>query len=236
MSTKSVCDIGLGQMHEFALVLDKAGFNADIVQEIISSRGNKKAETMLASLNGAPAPVTPEPPTPTDKFIVLADLGIMEVPADFDHATYLAGFKKRNRKKFYFYNEDITDENFPRPSRILKPGDKFRVKAFRQTGFGTTTSEERMAFIESQRGAVYTGAQGAGLVFEQKREQLPKGYWYASFDKKKALWEDAGGRHRVPQVGAYSDSDFDWNLNRLEDVWVDSNAFFVFCDLESSDA
>lgn len=50
MSTKSVCDMSCGSMHEFALVLDKAGFDADLVQKIVNSKGNKHAKMMYATL------------------------------------------------------------------------------------------------------------------------------------------------------------------------------------------
>jgi len=53
MSGKRVCDISCEAMHEFALVLDKAGFNADLVQAIINSKGNKHAKAMyIAVTNG----------------------------------------------------------------------------------------------------------------------------------------------------------------------------------------
>lgn len=51
MSTKSVCGMSCGEMHEFALVLDKAGFNADLVQRIVNSEGNKHAKVMYVAIN-----------------------------------------------------------------------------------------------------------------------------------------------------------------------------------------
>ena len=172
----------------------------------------------------------PAPPAkPIEKFGLLVDLGEVTVPDNYDHATCLATFDKENRKKFYSYNDAITDKNFPTPTRILKPGDKFHVRAFKQIVSGDTTSEERMAFLAKQK-AVLVGAQGATLVFEQKRDQLPKSKWYASFDKKEKLWEDAGGRHRVPLVSAYSVGAFYFYLGYFEDVWDDSIAFLCFCD------
>jgi hypothetical protein len=50
MSVQRVCDLSCGAMHEFALVLDKAGFTADLVKKIVNSRANKLAKTMLGSL------------------------------------------------------------------------------------------------------------------------------------------------------------------------------------------
>ena len=225
MSAKSVCDMSCGKMHEFALALDKAGFNADLVQKVVNSRGNKLAKAMYVVINSGGEIV------PAEKFSLLADLGIITVPDDYDHTTRLTLFGEKNREKFYYYNDGITDEHFPNPTRILKPGDKLHVRAFKQIVSGATTSEERLAFLATQK-AVHTGAQGASLVWEQKRDQLPKGYWYSSFDEKDRLWEDADGDHRVPLVGARSGGDFDFRLGDFEYVWYDDRAFLRFCDVE----
>ncbi len=168
---------------------------------------------------------------PTGKFTLLVDLGIITVPDDYDHTTRLSMFGKKNRKKFYYYNDDITDENFPNPSRILKSGDKLHVRAFKQIVSGTTTSEERMAFLATQK-AVHTGAQGASLVFDQKCDQLPKGKWYTSFDEKGRLWKDADGHHWVPIVRCHSDDGFIWGLGHFGPVWFGDDAFLCFCDIE----
>lgn len=174
-----------------------------------------------------------EPIAPAEKFGFLADLGIITVPKDYVHETRLATFLKQNRKKFYGVNDNITDVNFSNPSRILKPGDQFRVRAFKQIVDGTTTSEERLAFLATQR-AVLTGEQGASLVLEEKRDQLPKGYWYSSFDEKERLWKDADGLHRVPYVDAFSGGGFDFGLGYFEGVWNDFDALLCFCDVEES--
>ena len=169
------------------------------------------------------------PVEPVEKFALLVDLGIITVPENYKHAIQLAQFLRADGKKFRSVNDNITDANFPNPSRILKPGDKLWVRAFRQIVSDTTTSEERMVFLANQK-AVHTGAQGASLVFEQRRDQLPKGFWYASFDEKGRLWEDADRHHRVPGVGAASGGYFYWYLGHFEDVWRDNYAFFCFCD------
>ncbi|MBU4285222.1 hypothetical protein KKF60_01480, partial [Patescibacteria group bacterium] len=85
------------------------------------------------------------------------------------------------------------------------------------------------AFLKTQN-VVLTGAQGVSLVFEQKREDLPKGYWYVSFDEKEALWKDAGGDHRVPGVDRYSDGGWYFRLGFFEDVWYDYRCLLCFCD------
>ena len=180
-----------------------------------------------------PEPIRPEAPAElAEKFALLVDLGIITVPDDYVHKEWLTKFDKQNRKKFYYYNDEITDANFGNPTRVLKPGDKLRVRAFKQVVGGTTTSEERTAFLATQK-AIYTGAQGASLVFDQKRDQLPKGKWYVSFDEPDRLWKDAGGCHRVPFFRASSGGDFDFDLGFFEDVWYGNDAFLCFSDLSA---
>lgn len=193
------------------------------------SRDTREALMVGEKPASQPAPS----PEPTEKFALLVDLGIITVPDDYNHATTLKSFDKKNRKKFYYYNDAITDQNYSNSTRVMKPGDKLRVRVFKQVVGGTTTSEERMAFLATQK-AIHTGAQGASLVWDQKRDQLPKGKWYASFDKKDLLWTDADGYHRVPSVSARSDGGFDWDLGSFEGVWYDGGAFLCFCDIESS--
>ena len=172
----------------------------------------------------------------TEKFALLVDLGIITVPDDYDHATQLASFRKKNYKEFYSYNDAITDQNFSNPSRILKPGDKLCVRAFEQVVGGTTTSEERMAFLETQ-GAVYTGAQGASILWDQRHDQLPKNKWYCSFDKKERLFKDADGRRRVPRIRIFSDGDFYFRLGGFERTWREGDVILCFSDLsEPSEA
>ncbi|MBU4284721.1 hypothetical protein KKF60_01825, partial [Patescibacteria group bacterium] len=136
-----------------------------------------------------------------------------------------------NRKKFYGWNDDITDENFSKATVQLKPGQKLHVKVFKQTTSGSTTSEERLAFLKTQN-VVLTGAQGVSLVFEQKREDLPKGYWYVSFDEKEALWKDAYGYHGVPHVSRYSDGGWRFSLGCFEGVWYNDHCLLCFCDCD----
>lgn len=162
----------------------------------------------------------------TEKFALLVDIGIITVPDDYVHEKRLTMFYKQNRRKLY-YNDEITDKNFPNPTRILKPGDKLRVRAFKQVALGTTTSEECMAFLATQK-AIHTSAQGLSLVFEQKREQLPKGMMYNSFDESERLGRAASGIHWVPALVCYTDGDFQFNLGYFERVWHNDHAFLCF--------
>lgn len=217
-----------------------AGLQIDTLQKVRSGQitlgqwerfNNLSTDDREARFGDWKKPESTTPTESTEKFALLVDLGIITVPDDYDHASRLKTFGKQNREKFYYYNDEITDKNFPNPTRVLKPGDKLRVRAFKQVVGGTTTSEERMAFLATQK-AIHTGAQGSSLVFDQKRNQLPKGKWYASFDEPDRLWRDAVGYHRVPSVHCVSDGDFRFRLGDFEAVWDDGGAFLCFCDIE----
>lgn len=173
--------------------------------------------------------------TPVVKFTLLADLDMIVVPANYKHESAIAAFQKKNRKKFYYWNNDINDENFANPSRILKSADRLHVRIFRQNVGGTTTSEERLAFLKSLPGAVLVGAQGAALVFDQKSAELPRGYWYLSFDEKERLWEDADGYHRVPSVDVLGHGNRCWIAGDFEKTWNGNSSLVSFCD-ETSEA
>lgn len=170
---------------------------------------------------------------PTQKFTLLVDLGIITVP-EGDPATYLARFRAKHqdgeKKAFAYYNDAITDGNFATPSHILKPGQRLSVRIFGHRVRGiTTTSEERMDFLRAQK-AVFPGAQGAALVFNKKRDQLPKGMWHASYDEEKHL-PLVGGDRWVPRVDAFSGGGFGFGLGLFGGPWDDDGAFFCFCDV-----
>lgn len=204
-------------------------------KKLLHTFHNLKKEDLLGLIAGTheikAVGAAPTSPVSPEKFALLVDLGIFTVPDDFIPEKCLAEFHKKNCKKFYGYNKDITDLHFSNPTRILKPGDKLRVKAFKQIVSGITTSEERMAFLATQK-AVHLGAQGVTMVFDQKKDQLIKGYWYCSFDEKDRLWKDSGGSHRVPYLCAHSDGDFNFRLGYFEHGWDDSHAILCFCDEE----
>jgi hypothetical protein len=90
-----------------------------------------------------------------------------------------------------------------------------------------------MEFLATQN-AIHTGAQGASLVFEQLRDELPKGYWYTSFDYKAALWADAAG-HGVPILDAHSADAFGLRLGRFHNRWRDVDITLCFCDVTGRD-
>lgn len=225
MSATGVCD-ALGKTHEFMLSLKKAGFDDELIQQVINSKGNKHAKAMYGAVTGE-AQVD-------DRFELLNTFSIT-VPQGYDHATRLASFSKEHREEFYCYNDAITDKNYAKATTKLEPGHKLKVKVFQIKE--KVTSPDCMKFLLSQK-AVLVGAQGASLAYEQKKEELPVGRWSVSFDQKDALWEDGDGNHRVPCVNRYSDGDFKFYLGFFESGWhgwSDGHCLLCFCD-ESLDA
>lgn len=161
------------------------------------------------------------------KFSLFVDLGTIVVPDDYVHEKELGSLDSND---FYYFNPDIKDENFPNPSRILKPGDKLWVRVFKQCSSTETTSVERMDFLAKKRNYVHTGAQGISLVYKQKRNELPKGYWYLSFDKKERLCKGSEDYRNLPRLLTYSDGRFKFNLGGLEFPWGPRALFLSFCD------
>lgn len=205
-----------------ALDLQKFSENPDLIHRALVAGFSSMQEEIFIS----------------SKFALLAHLGVIIVPGDYDHATELDKFVHDIRRRFYGINDlvvdDVSDGNFPNPTRILKPGDEFLVLVFVQVVAGTTTSEERMAFCRQQPGNFFAGAQGLSLVFQQKRRQLPKGRVYISFDERERLYQDTKDHYRVPVLDASDVSGcFDFDLGCFDNAWSgDCFAFLCFCDVE----
>lgn len=215
MST--VREIGIGKMHEFAICLDKAGFNSDLVQRIVNARGNKLAKAMLTTVNGEQT---------DERFDPLKEFSLT-IPREYDHATQLSGFAKQHRKEFYYWNDSITDANFAHATRKLEPGKTYTVKIFGIKK--TVTSEDCLTFLKSQN-AILVGAQGLTLVWQETKDQFPVGKWTISFDEKDALWQDADEDRRVPSVYRHSDGDWEFFLGYFGDDWSADGGLLCLCD------
>ena len=147
----------------------------------------------------------------------------------YKHATQLASFKKNHGSEFNYYNDAITDENFSKATTNLSPGQKLRAKIFAIKPGMRAKSEQCLDFLQSQK-VILAGAQGLSLVYDTSKEELPKGKWTISFDKKDALWLDGAGYHRVPHISAASDGDFRFILGVFEDAWHDDFCLLCLCD------
>ncbi len=206
--------------HELLLKLESAGLNDDLAQRIIESKGNKIAKQMIGIIL---------PESATDERFEFVKEFKFTVPTDYDHATQLATFAKAHKKGFYYYNDDITDTNFAKATNKLVPGKTYTVKIF---GIKQTfQSQDGLDLIASQKG-ILAGAQGASLVYQLAKDELPKGKWYISFDEKNALWVDSDGFHRVPYVGRSSDGGFGFYLGYFGNEWGSDDCVLCFCDSE----
>lgn len=156
------------------------------------------------------------------KFDLLVDLGTVVLPDNYVHETCLTTLSGLNRDYFIVLDDGI-DDNFKNSTQVLRPRYKIYIRVFHQVVGGTTTWEERMAFLATQN-AVHTGAQGLLIVFDQKRDQLPKDKWYASFDEKDRL-EYIPPYHKIMCVYCDSDNSYLPGLSDLEGSFDEDDAF-----------
>ncbi len=148
------------------------------------------------------------------------------VPKDYNHGTQLGTLKK---EEFYYFNDAITDRNFRNATQKLVPGKTYTAKLFSIKK--TVTSLDCLGLYKAV-GAILTGAQGMSLVYQLKKDELPKGKWTVSFDQKDALWQGSDGDHRVPYVYADSGGDFWFSLGFFGDGWPSDFVVLCLCDCE----
>lgn len=153
------------------------------------------------------------------KFAVEIDLGVINVPKDYVQSNQISLFNKRKeRDEFRDYDSNINDENFSSPSYFLKPEDKLGVFVYKQVVSEATSSLERINFL-SKNNSIFTGPQGLLLVWEQKRDLLPKGFWYQSFDYLDNLWKDSNGDNMVPIMYFLRDDNYYFRLGNEKSKW-----------------
>lgn len=209
-----------GAMHEFALVLDKAGFDADLVQRVVNSRGNKQAKAMYATV---------ATDTKVDGRFELIKTTEIIVPGNYKPRRCLDSFRRRHWWKFrYYYNNDITDEHFRLTKVELWPERKLKVKIFRIKGI--VTSLDCLVYLRSQK-AILTGAQGAALLWKQQKEALPMNQFSLSFGEKEMLWRDADGSYSIPFLVRRLPGDiFGFCLKKFEEPVSQAYCLLCFSD------
>ncbi len=166
----------------------------------------------------------------SERFGLLVDLGVITVADDYNHATALKTFMSKNCQRFHSVSDNITDTNFSNPTRILKPGDKLHVRAFEPI-VNRITTEECVRFLVAQK-AIFTGAQGLCPLFEQKGDQLPRGF-NMSFDEEKHLFAHPDGIFRVPNICIICPGLNGFNLTCFEGVRKYA-VLLCFTEVESS--
>ncbi|MFA7308941.1 MAG: hypothetical protein WC045_02600 [Patescibacteria group bacterium] len=219
---------------EVIVQLPRPGDGQGEITKDIADGWLKNGGALKKALSEALLPSEPSPTPNRKKFALLEDLGVITIPDDYVHATRIKDFMKKNQSKFYSVNKNITDENFKKPSCILKPGDKLHVRVFHQVDSGKTTSKERMEYLEQQNAAIYVGVQGASIVLEQKRDLLPKSMYCASYDHLSRLPEIENNRVFTSVVDVDSDGDFHFCLFDFNLVMDWDHAFLGFSEHVSS--
>src|SRR3989344_960526 len=176
--------------------------------------GFKEAITRGFALENISTPKpTPEPPA----FRLLKEVELV-IPPDYRHEGFLGRLRAEPDPKRYHFNENMTDDNYSRPSRIIQPGDHFLVKFV--SILRKVTSEQCLAVYREHQGHL-TGAQGAGVLYKYLRNELPVYKWSLSFDEENRLWKNAGGCRGVPRVYRFSDDDVVLSLGSFECPWDD---------------
>lgn len=165
------------------------------------------------------------------RYEFLIDLGEIVVPSNYVHETRLDLFGTAN-PVLNCCNEYITSANWAKASTRLEPGRRLHVTAYCFKEGAVVTSPEILDFLRKKR-SVLTGAHGNSLVWEQKRDLLPGGKWYLSFDEKDALGVNARGEHVVSFLHIrYWGGDFRFGLTDFEDLApLGILAVFVFNDV-----
>lgn len=214
--------ISIGLAHEFCITAEKAGFTSS---QLFALAKNKKMMEDIRQVVVGEAFITLK-----EKFALLFDLGVVTIPRDYNHSTQLASFRKKYLGSVDF-DYDLTDENFQNPSRVLKPGDKFHVRVFKQIKPSITSTEERMAFLDKQN-AVYLGAQGVSIVFEQRQGGLPAGYRYYSFDRKSRLYKRPWGTCELPYIGISNHSHPRFSFTKFEEYRYEEDVLLCFCEVK----
>lgn len=163
----------------------------------------------------------------SSKFSLLADFGTVEVPYGYVHSTAPGKFAEIDAEYSNYFNPASIAANL-NPSRMLKPGERLRVQAFKQTGSSETSKVDRMDFLHNQ-GAIYTGVRGAILVFEQKRQLLPEHSFFVSFDELECRLKVAGGC-LLTYVCARGVQQLVGDLNSFGMPWTTYNNFLCFTE------
>jgi len=151
----------------------------------------------------------------------IAEFGIT-VPAGYDHDTQIEMSKEKAKKdkvKFFGYDSFFTNDNFRKEEPKLLPGETFIVKIFSITG--PASNQQYLSFLNRQK-AVFFGLHGLTLVFDLKKDQLPKDKWIIVFGPKDGLSADKSnnGDHVVPYINTSSDGDYAFEKSYFEnDGW-----------------
>lgn len=118
------------------------------------------------------------------KFKVLIDLGIFSLPDNYVDKNCMAIFRKKYHKEVSISGL-FSDENMKESSGIkLKPGDRFHVLIYKFVSPCILISSDDIRSFLQQNSAFLLDAKGIAIVYDQKKDLIPKnGDYYYSFGK-----------------------------------------------------
>jgi len=143
----------------------------------------------------------------------------LTVPPDYDHDTQLTKFRQQHRRRFSYFNDEITDKKLGSVSHQLTPGQTYSIDLCRITR--TVSSPECLDFLKARQ-AMLVGAQGLSVAWQRNRQEFPRGKWLVSFDGQIVA---IGGifKSRLSKSDYHSEGEswcldlgclkFDWNTN-----------------------
>ncbi|MBM3281292.1 MAG: hypothetical protein FJY91_00875 [Candidatus Harrisonbacteria bacterium] len=207
---------------------DEEGKEVDFALAVLNERLSGKPATSGLAFGRSGKPDYPSlfRPLPT-KYVII-------VPQGYTFESFWMTFweKYENHPKRYFYENLSTAQNFSQ-SVVLRPGQKIEVTVFEQTVDRLMTSSvERVNFLKSIPGNIFTGLSGSALMFDQHWEKLPKGRAYCSFDEKDRL-PALEYFHRVPCFDCHADGYFHFFRLGFGGSWDSDCLLLSFRDLSA---
>lgn len=145
-------------------------------------------------------------------------------PPSFNHDTQIdVSLKKAKISRTVDRVEPcLTSANFAKASAKLIPSGSYLVKIIPITE--TVTSQQCLEYLKKQN-AIPVGLHGLTLVFELKKDKLPKDRWIVSFAPKEELYVDKDGNHVVPYVHTFQEGEHSFEAESFENeyCWIPPN-------------
>ena len=183
-----VCDNNCGKMHEFALALDRGGFDPSLVQQIIQSKDCQLARSMhVAALNCFPW---------ADQFRCIKSI-VMRVSVEDSQVGYMKKFWDDYSHQFAALDTEFLDAQLDGKLLNLIPGYRIRVNIFRV--LDVCSADDCNKFARSQT-KQYFGVSALAMLYKAVKEELPPKHHLIEFAPVDHLWYGRNGNHFVPEL------------------------------------
>jgi hypothetical protein len=170
----------------------------------------------------------------SDSAFELSGTFTVVVPETYKHRGRFRAFWKEYRRNFHYFNRDLTDKNFSRVTHQLVPGEQLRFDLFHVRD--SVQSEDSLAMLK-RRNSLLVGAQGASLVYELARDQLPiaeQNQFVLFIDERERLWMNEGQYARVPALVRHTGDRFSFHLQHFSETWINNVHVAACCRLDEA--